>query len=230
MLNIDKKPLTLLVVDDQEITRLGLISGLENQQSNLCIIGQAENGEAAIAMAKTVNPDVILMDIFMPGVNGIEATQQIKAQNSDTKVILFTGTNQNDQEIAMAFSAGADAYCKKDIKMARLVQILEMVAEGAIWIDPAIAKTVMGILARKETLPGAQPSLRSKQERQAYNADLTERESEVLSLIVAGMSNKEIALTMKLSINTVKTHVRNVIQKMAVDDRTQAAIKSLKGE
>lgn len=223
------QPIKVLIVDDQEVTRIGVKAGIERECNTFHIIGEAENGENAVKMALENQPDIILMDIFMPIMDGISATKKIKKQSPNCKVIIFTGTDQHEQDIAFAFSAGADAYCKKDIKIGRLVQIMEMVNEGAIWIDPAIAKVVMTILTEGAGVPDI-VKREEKASRTPYNTDLTAREAEVLALIVRGMSNKEIANALELSINTVKTHVKSIIQKMAVEDRTQAAIKCLENQ
>ncbi|MBX2861053.1 MAG: response regulator transcription factor [Vampirovibrio sp.] len=215
----------VLVVEDQELTRVGLVAGL-NQSDALEVIGEAENGRQAWQLAGECRPDVVLMDIHMPEQDGLSATRQIKQAFPEIKVIILTGVDEADEAVASAFSAGADAYCKKDIRMDRLFQIIDMVMEGAMWVDPAIARTVMTLLSGRPgtASPADEPV---KCTRQAYNAELTDREMQVLELIIAGMSNKEIAKELDLSINTIKTHVRGVIQKMAVEDRTQAAVKGV---
>ena len=130
--------------------------------------------------------------------------------------------------VLSALAAGADAYCMKDIKIDLLSQVIEMVCQGAVWLDPAIARLVMGALPG---LPGAQASKEAEKQpprRRQYNADLTEREREVLQHIVDGKSNKEIAQLLNVTTHTAKAHVCNIIQKLAVDDRTQAAVKALR--
>src|SRR5690606_16442923 len=189
-------------------------------------VGEAENGEEAVAAVSRLNPDIVLMDIGMPVMNGITATQQIKARFPDTRVVMLT-SHANPEEIFASLSAGADAYCMKDIKVERLAQVLDMVLEGAVWLDPAIAGMVIQALpsgngeavgeGSRENLPG----------RRRYNTELTEREREVLELIVQGKSNKEIAQILNVTTHTAKAHVGNIIQKLAVDDRTQVAVKAL---
>jgi DNA-binding NarL/FixJ family response regulator len=164
------------------------------------------------------------MDINMPILDGIEATRQIKAKLPQIKVIMLTSHDAGD-EVYASLAAGADAYCLKDIKLERLIQVIEMVNEGALWLDPAIAQMVVKALPLN--LP-ERLKTPSSSNRNHYNLELTERESEVLGKIVEGKSNKEIADALFITIHTVKAHVANIISKLAVDDRTQAAVKALR--
>lgn len=211
----------ILIVEDHELARRGLTAMLE-ENNTLDIVGEAENGEEAVSLALEKHPDIVLMDIGMPVMDGITATQKIKEQSATIKVVMLT-SHQEGEEVYAALAAGADAYCMKDIKIERLCQVIEMVQEGAIWLDPAIAKMVMQALPIKLSERGKQAPT-----RQRYNALLTEREVEVLRLIVAGKNNKEIAEELTITIHTAKAHVCNIIQKLAVDDRTQAAVKALR--
>jgi DNA-binding NarL/FixJ family response regulator len=142
-------------------------------------------------------------------------------------------SNHKHEEVLASLSSGADAYCMKEIKIERLYQVLHMVMDGAIWLDPTIARMVMQTLPSGSTnvaLPSsvAQDAEKPAQAKIRYNTDLTEREREVLKLIVAGKSNKEIASMLEFSTHTAKAHVGNIIQKLAVDDRTQVAVKALR--
>lgn len=226
------QPITLLIAEDHEFTRTGLVYSLRSIK-NFQIIAEAENGAQAVQMAGQHHPAVVLMDIGMPEMDGITATQQIKATYPEIKVVMLT-SRQFNQEIYAALSAGADAYCMKDITTDKVAQVIEMVMEGAMWLDPAIAKIVVNGLPQssnglstagsKQAHDGtAQPHTRGE----AYSSDLTEREIDVLKAIASGKSNKDIADYLSISVNTVKSHVRNLIQKLAVDDRTQAAVKAL---
>jgi DNA-binding NarL/FixJ family response regulator len=211
----------LLLVDDYELARNGLRFGFREHEG-FEIIGEAENGQEAIELATKHRPDVILMDIAMPVMDGMEATQAIKAQFPHMKIIILT-SRQEEHEVHAALSSGADAYCMKDVHTQRLIQAIEMVVDGGFWLDPAIAKMVMNLLRPK--LPkGGKPAVG----KQRYRIDLTERETEVLELIAKGKNNKEIAEDLGLSIHTVKAHVSSIMQKLSVDDRTEAAIKALK--
>jgi DNA-binding NarL/FixJ family response regulator len=214
-------PLKILIAEDHELARSGLSYSLE-KKGNFDVVAEAVNGEQAVTMATSDHPDIILMDIGMPIMDGITATQHIKEKHPDIKIVMLT-SHQDQEEVYAALSAGADAYCMKDIKIERLVQVLEMVMEGAIWLDPAIARVVMNSLPGKGGDKAAAPT----SSRQGYNTELTDRELEVLEWIVKGKSNKEIADALSISMFTVKAHVGNIIQKLAVDDRTQAAVKAL---
>lgn len=219
--NASSAKITILIVEDYELSRNGLSFTLE-RYSNLSIVGEAENGREAIRLAQELHPDIILMDIRMPVLDGISATQELKVSQPNTRIIMLT-SHQDGEEVFASLAAGADAYCMKDIKMERLVQVIEMVMEGAVWLDPSIAHMVM------KTLPVKLSSKpKASQGRQRYNVDLTDRELEVLELLVDGKSNKEIAVLLSITLHTVKAHVCNIIQKLAVDDRTQAAVKAIR--
>ncbi len=221
----------LLIAEDHELVRYGLVIALDDKE-NLEVVAEAENGEEAIALTAEKKPAVILMDIGMPVMDGITATQEIKAKYPELKVIMLT-SHKDQEEVMAALAAGADAYCMKDIKVNRLCQVIEMVLEGALWLDPAIASIVLHSIPGSKTAAQeeAEASIEKEKKgakRKRYNTDLTEREREVLELIVDGKSNKEIASMLNVTTHTAKAHVGNIIQKLAVDDRTQAAVKAIK--
>lgn len=220
----DTAIIRIIIVEDHELARFGLTMALSDCKS-VEVIGEAENGVQALALVKTLLPDVVLMDIGMPLMNGIEAMRQIKADYPDIKVVMLTSIS-NQQEVLAALTAGADAYCMKEIKIERLFQVLQMIMEGVIWLDPAIAQLVMQALPDDGVEAAA--AERKPAPRKRFNADLTEREQTVLRHIVDGRSNKEIALSMSVTGHTVKAHVSNIIHKLSVDDRTQAAVKALR--
>lgn len=217
----------LLVVEDHELARTGLCLTLEGY-GGFTIVAQAADGKEALAALEQQSVDVVLMDIGMPVMNGIQATQLIKQQYPATKVIMLT-SHHDEEEVFAALAAGAEAYCMKNIAMDRLAQVIEMVKDGAIWMDPLIAKLVLGALptGRQAPTPSVQTSDQTSSKRVAYNAALTDRELEVLQHLVTGKTNKEIAQAMVITPHTVKAHVSNIIQKLAVDDRTQAAVKAI---
>lgn len=223
----------LLIVEDHELARFGLSMALA-ERPDVTVVGEAQNGEEGVQLTLTEKPDIVLMDIGMPVMDGITATQQIKAKLPDVKVVILTSIS-NAEEVLASLAAGADAYCMKDIKIDRLHQVLEMVLDGALWLDPAIARLVVRSLPATSGAEsgvgsgGAVSGEPGSSPRKRYNTELTEREQEVLHLIVEGKSNKEIALALKVSSHTAKAHVANIIQKLAVDDRTQVAVKALKG-
>lgn len=208
----------IMLVEDHEFTRTGLRYSFSTYNT-LEIIGEASNGLEAVSIAAEKKPNIILMDIGMPKMDGITASKEIKANNPKIKIIMLTSRQFTD-EIFASLAAGADAYCMKDISIERLVQVVETVMAGGVWLDPNIAHIVAS------ALPG------SNQEKSASSTennciDLTEREYDVLKHIAQGKSNKDIADTLGLSIHTVKSHVRTLIQKLAVSDRTQMALKAL---
>jgi DNA-binding NarL/FixJ family response regulator len=211
----------VIIAEDHELSRMGLSMSLQ-KKSNVQVVAEAESGDQAVKLVTELKPQLVLMDIGMPVMDGIEATQQIKQKFPEVKVVMLTSHSEGN-EVYASLAAGADAYCLKDIKVDRLIQVIEMVIEGAVWLDPAIAQIVL------KTLPLNLPE-RTKlpQTRQQYSVDLTERELEVLGKIVEGKSNKEIGEALFITIHTVKAHVCNIIQKLAVDDRTQAAVKALR--
>lgn len=211
-----------IFVDDHELTRNGLLFGFKTAEAHFDVVGQAGNGEEAVQLAKIHNPDIVLMDISMPVMDGIDSTRAIKASLPETKVIMLT-SRQEENEIYAALAAGADAYCMKDISTDRLLQVINMVLDGGFYLDPAIAGLVLDSLRLKMLHTAKQG-----QSRQSYRVELTEREKEVLELIVESKNNKEIAEILGVSVHTAKAHVANIIQKLAVDDRTEAAVKAMR--
>ena len=221
------RQLRVVIVEDHELARFGLSMAL-GEQDSVTVVGEADDGKKGVDLVCREKPDIVLMDIGMPVMNGITATQEIKAKLPEIKVVMLTSMN-NQEEVLASLSAGADAYCMKDIKIDRLRQVLDMVQEGALWLDPAIAKLVTQSLPGQGRLTENTNTVKpAAQSKHRYNTHLTEREQEVLNLIVAGKSNKEIAQILQVTNHTAKAHVSNIIQKLAVDDRTQVAIKALK--
>ena len=210
----------ILLTEDQKLMRIG-IKSLFSDYSELTIIGEAVNGKEAIEKAKLIKPDVVLMDIGLPDISGIEATKQILEYNNYIKVIMLT-SHISENELTSALSAGASAYVIKDISTDFLMNVIKMVKEGAMWIDPHV---VPFIRDKNNVIPSRQLSRSAFKEN---HSNLTQREYEVLKLVVDGQSNSQIAKTLTISEHTAKAHVCNIIQKLVVDDRTQAAVKALK--
>lgn len=208
----------VLLVEDHELTRKGIAYSLKTFPE-IEIIGDVDNGKKAVDFISEKQPDVILMDIAMPVMNGIDATKKINEINPDIKIIMLTSVDEK-QSVLSAFHSGANAYCMKDIRCEDLLNIIKSVMVGAVWIDPNIARYVLDILQTNQ--------MQIEEHKTSNIFNLTAREKEILKLISEGRSNKDIAEKLVLSLHTVKNHVKNIIQKLAVDDRTQAAILALK--
>ncbi len=219
-------PVDVLIVEDHEFTRMGLKLSLE-QIDGLNIIGEAADGEEGLKKVKELSPRVVLMDVEMPVMDGIEATRQIKEAAPDVKVIMLT-SHKSDQTIFAALSAGANGYCLKNINAQQLSTVIRMVAEGAAWLDPGIANRVLSAYATHDSQTPAVPQAAPKAAKQKTSISLSPRETEVLRLVADGLSNQKIAEKLGLGLETVKTHMRHIMEKLAVSDRTEAAVKAMK--
>ena len=220
---IQKKNETVrvVIVEDYKLTRVGLRSTI-NEFENITVVGEAENASDGIEIIKKEAPNVVLMDLGLPGMNGIEATQKIRELNPEIKVIILT-SHDREEEVMAALGSGANAYCLKDIEPNTLSAVIKDVAKGACWIDPAVAKVALNLFPKPENT-----GLSSNTEVSDARAQLTEREFEVLRLLVKGKSNTEIAKELIVSVHTAKAHVCSILQKLCVDDRVQAAVKAIK--
>ncbi len=213
--------LNILIVEDHELTRFGLKTTFEGVDY-VNEIFEAESAEKAIEIYDLNPIDVIIMDLGLPGMNGIDATQKIRSRKKDVKIIMLTSHN-DEKEVISSLKAGANAYCSKEINPQRLISVVQSVADGAAWFDPSIAHIVLKASSQAQI----------QDENPAENAkkyDLTARESQILKLMTEGYSNMEIAQILVISINTTKAHVANILQKLEVDDRLQAALKALKNK
>ncbi|RAI15452.1 MAG: DNA-binding response regulator [Candidatus Melainabacteria bacterium] len=217
------KDIRVLLIEDHVMTRMGLSLVLE-QAEGVSLIAEAEDGLSGVEKAKELLPDVILMDIGLPNIDGIEATKRIKAFNPDLKVLIFT-SRDNEDDVFASFKAGADGYIMKGANPEQTVNAIKAVKEGIAWIDPNIARLVLSNIQRN-TPSEQEESVETKEKTNMY--DLTDRELEVLSLIVEGLSNSQIADRLVIAKATAKAHVHSILQKLYVDDRTKAAILALK--
>lgn len=208
----------LLIVEDHELTRFGLKTTFEGIDF-VNKVFEAENADTANQIVNSSKIDLIIMDLGLPNVNGIEATKKIKLKNKDIKVIILTSHN-DEREVLDSLKAGANAYCSKEINPARLVEVVGSVLDGASWFDPSIAHVVLKAANNAEVVENSA--------KDDYN--LTSREAQILKLITEGYSNNEIAKELVVSINTTKAHVASILQKLEVDDRLQAALKALKNK
>lgn len=211
------KRIRVLLVDDQGLFReaLATLLGLHSQ---LEIVGEAGDGEAGVALAQTLRPDVVLMDLRMPGMSGVEATRRLRSLVPEARVLVLT-TFEDDDEVLAAIEAGAAGYMLKASPAEKLVEAICTVMRGGSPLEPSVASKVMAELARL--------SRRQSEERCQRLADpLSTRELEVLRALCEGLSNKEIAAKLGLTEGTVKNHMTQVLSKLGVLDRTQAALRA----
>lgn len=208
-------PLRILLVEDDELFRLGLSTRLQ-RESQLEIVAEATDGESAIELANQVQPDVVLLDVGLPGIGGVEACRQIKVQHPDLPVLILTSHSQKSL-IEQLISAGASGFCLKGIEAESLILALQSVAVGASWWDK---RSSQEIRAAYTVSPRAVAVA-------ANDMPLTQREQEILALMAHGQSNQEIAQQLHITTGTVRVHVHAILQKLDVRDRTQAAIFAL---
>ena len=207
----------VLIVEDHELTRFGLKTAFETCDF-FGTIFEADSAEIGIEIVENNQIDLVVMDLGLPGMNGIEATSKVKQLNKDIKIVILTSHNDT-QEVLNSLKAGANAYCSKEINPRRLTEVVQSVLDGASWFDPSIAHIVLEAASKFNHKETAYVS-------KDYN--LTSREAQILKLITEGYSNNEIANKLFVSINTTKAHVASILQKLEVDDRLQAALKALK--
>ncbi len=211
----------VVIVEDYKLTRVGLRYAL-NEIENINVIAEAQNAESGLEIIKNERPDVVLMDLGLPGINGLEATMQIKAMCPDTKVIILT-SHDREEEVIASLGAGASGYCLKDIDPVTLSNVIKNVSKGACWIDSNVAHLALKLFPKPECTE-IMPATVSND----VKTRLTEREQEVLKLLVQGKSNTQIAQELIVSVHTAKAHVCSILQKLCVDDRVQAAVKAIK--
>lgn len=209
-------PLNILIVEDDPMMRLGLTHTL-GKQPTLQIAAEANDGYQGVTLAKSLKPDLILMDVGMPRIDGIAATQQIKQAIPQMRIVMLT-SHTDQTEVIAALSSGADAYCIKGTRIDTLMCAIEVAASGGIYLDPKIAQQVITCLTPEQQIRPASPP----------EHPLSERELAVLKLIVEGYSNPEIGAKLFISTNTVKTYVKGIMNKLLVNDRVQAAVVALR--
>lgn len=202
--------ITILIVDDHEVVRKGIRAYLD-AMPDFQVIGEASNGEAALRLVQEFIPDVVLMDLIMPGMDGVETTRAMKSLSPRTQVVVLTSYHE-DGHIFPALKAGAISYTLKDMKMDRLADVVRRAARGEVTLHPRVASRVLQNLRGDNT-----------EDPQLYR-ELTERELEVLKLIANGLNNRQIATELVISENTVKGHVSNILSKLHLADRTQVAV------
>ncbi|MDR1168352.1 MAG: response regulator transcription factor [Heliobacteriaceae bacterium] len=201
----------ILIVEDHELTRFGLKTAFEDTDYT---VYEADSAENALRIFHSNKIDIVIMDLGLPNMDGIEATRQICSSGKDVKVVILTSHN-DEKEVLDCLQAGANAYCSKEINPQRLIEVIDSVVDGAAWFDPGIAHVVLKAAANVPVFDGKE-------------YELTTREAQILKLMTEGYSNMKIARILGISINTTKAHVANILQKLEVDDRLQAALKALK--
>ncbi|ARV62074.1 DNA-binding response regulator [Nostocales cyanobacterium HT-58-2] len=229
------------LIEDHDLTRVGIRTALL-QKDEIEVVGEATNAVEGLKMLKTLQPDVAIVDIGLPDKDGIELTREVKStangEELATRVLILT-LRDNKEAVLAAFAAGADSYCMKDIRFDNLVEAVRVTYNGNAWIDPAIARIVLQQAQQNplklevtqldnKSVDSALVSAESQQDDIIDPYTLTERELEVLQLIVEGCSNAVIAERLYITVGTVKTHVRNILNKLCADDRTQAAVRALR--
>lgn len=200
------------IVEDHALTRLALRTSLANQFD---IVGEASDGIAGWELVKGHHPDVAVVDIGLPGMDGIALTHRIRHELPETRVVIVTMMD-SEQEVLASLAAGADAYVLKNADPARIADVVRIAAEGGAYFDPQIAHLVLARVA-----DGEQPA-------RASSSPLSPRETEVLRLVADGVSNVDIAQRLHIGLGTVKGHVRDILEKLAASDRTQAAVVALR--
>lgn len=218
---MENNSIKIMLVEDHKLIRVG-IKTVFDETDGYEVVAEAQNGKEAVEKASSTRPDIILLDVGLPDMNGVTVIKKLQNNEIDSKIIILS-SDESSQEVDKCLSLGVYAYVIKDINTEMLLYIVRSVNEGAMWLDPKIVPALRNksdnIIPKKQT---------SRAMFRNTHANLTQREYEVLKLVVDGKSNNEIANELCISEHTAKAHVCNIIQKLVVDDRTQAAVKALK--
>jgi two-component system, NarL family, response regulator LiaR len=229
----------IAIVEDHSLTRTGIRSSL-NEQQDISVVGEAETGVAGLKLLQKTKPDLAIVDIGLPDIDGIEVVQRFRnalppESDVSTRFIMLTSYTQERMVLA-AFAAGADSYCVKNTRFELLLEAIRMTFEGQSWIDPAIARIVLKHARQAASLSSvaSEPqtitinALDSEQATILEADPLTNKELEVLELMVQGYTNNQIAGQLYMSLGTVKVHVRSILSKLCASDRTQAAVLAMR--
>lgn len=215
--------INVLLVEDHELFRIGLAM-LLNKAEGINLLAEAADGIEGIKKARELSPDVILMDIGLPNIDGIEATQRIKDFNPDAKILIFTSRDSED-DVFESFKAGADGYIMKGATQEQTISAIKAVSEGIGWIDQNIAKMVISNLKRPSVNIISEPEPPKTVRKNSYG--LTERELDVLEAMVEGLTNPQIAEKLVITKSTAKAHVHSILQKLCASSRTQATVMAI---
>ena len=225
------------IIEDHNLIRVGIRSSL-NEQKNIQVVGDADTGAAGLELLQHTKPDIAIIDIGLPDINGIALVHQFRQSTppeaeQQTKIIILTSSTK-EQMVLAAFAAGADSYCVKTIRFELLLEALYVTYEGYSWIDPLIARIVLNHACQSKMMkPSATPTVTISgidlEHANIIEADpLTNREMQVLELIVQGHTNNQISHKLFISVGTVKMYVRGILNKLCASDRTQAAVLALR--
>ncbi len=214
----------VLIVEDHDMARMGL-SVILSKNPNIEIVDMSADGQDGVDKALQLRPNVVIMDIGLPTIDGIEATRKIKTADPHIKVLMYTSREEED-DIFDSFKAGADGYITKGATSEQTVAAVTAVSEGAAWLDPAIAKVVLRNVRKSAEVQTKRGEINYKLGKNLYG--LTEREMEVLALIVDGMSNPQISEKLVITLSTTKTHVHSILQKLYVESRSKAVATAMK--
>ena len=216
----EQNTVRVLLVEDHALMRRGM-KGQFALEVGFTVVGEAVDGAEAVELAKQLEPDVVLMDIDLPIMDGVTATQRIKSDSTTTRILALSAFD-NDTQVMGMLAAGADGYCLKSIEWEQLIAVIHLIQGGGAYLDPPVARKVARMLKAPVVIPkvAATPEFPVPV--------LSGREREVLKLIADGCSNQEIADRLFLSLGTVKSYVRMILNKLSVDDRVQAAAKAVR--
>lgn len=234
------RKIRVVLIEDHDLTRVSIRIALQ-QKGEIEVVGEAANAAEGLKLSQEQQPDVAIVDIGLPDRDGIELTRELKSltrtEESRLGIVILT-LRDNKEAVLAAFAAGADSYCMKDTKYDNLLEAVRVTHNGNAWIDPAIARLVLQQAQQNPLKPEILTGELRTAKLNANDEDdsdeiidaytLTDRELEVLQLIVEGCSNAVIAERLFITVGTVKTHVRNILNKLCADDRTQAAVRALR--
>lgn len=204
----------LCIVEDYSLTRIALKYAL-NQYNDIDIVADFEDAESCLDFLNNNKVDMVIMDLGLPNMDGLEATKIIKEKFPETKVIIVT-SHETDEEVLTALVSGANAYTLKDVEFSNLYKVIKLVIKGGIWLDPRIVQIAIKVFKQQQ----------NQHQEKNLELNLTDREKEVLKLLPEGLSNTQIAEKLVISSHTAKVHVSNILNKLAVTDRVQAAVKA----